>query len=217
MASLLPKLNLGRRVAPPRFVLFCFLFPTLVALLTQRLGIGRATLVGFDAASFIFLLSISTLLGHGEAAQIRAQAARNDANRAVLLGVTAAVTLVILVAVAKELQGKNDALAIALCVATLVLAWLFANTVYAVHYAHLYYDEGGEAGEDAGGLKFRDCDDPDYWDFLYFSNTLGMAFATSDTLITSRRIRRIALGQTYAAFIFNLGVIAFAVGALGGA
>ena len=44
----------------------------------------------------------------------------------------------------------------------------------------------------------------------------GWRSPPSDTLITSRRIRRIALGQTYAAFIFNLEVIAFAVGALGG-
>jgi uncharacterized membrane protein len=209
--------KLGRRLAPPRFILFCILFPAIAAAADARLGLGRATLVGFDAASLVFLLSISPLLGRGEAEQIREQAARNDANRAVLLGVTAVVLLVILVAVAKELQGKNDVVAIALCVATLVLAWLFANTVYAVHYAHMYYgDENGRPGDDKG-LDFPHCDQPDYWDFLYFSFTLGMTFQTSDVEITSRRVRRIVLGHTMAAFIFNLGVLAFTINVLGSA
>ena len=213
----MPTLQLGRRLAPPRFLAFCVLFPAITALTSARLGIGRATLVGFDAASLFFLATISTLLGRGQADQIRAQAARNDANRAVLLGVTGAVMLVILVAVAKELKGKNDLVAIALCVATLVLAWLFANTVYAVHYAHLYYgDTNGRPGDD-GGLDFPHCDQPDYWDFLYFSFTLGMTFQTSDVQVTTRRVRRVVLAHTRAAFVFNLGVLAFTINVLGSA
>ncbi len=214
--ALFPHLKLGRRLAPPRFVLFCLLAPAITAALAHRLGIGRATLVGFDASAAVFLISLSPLLFHGEAQQIRAQAARNDANRAVLLGITGAVMLVVLVAVAKELQGKNDAVAIALVVATLVLAWLFSNVVYAVHYAHLYYgNDNGKPGDDQG-LDFPHCDEPDYWDFLYFSFTLGMTFQTSDIEITSRRVRAIVLGHTMAAFVFNLGVLAFTINVIGG-
>ena len=208
--------NIGKRIAPPRFLLFLALFAGGVAVAVPTLGWGRGAMAAFDGTAAVFLVSIAPLLGRGEAAEMREAARANDANRTLLLVVTSIVTLTVLVAVGSSVKNATDPVAIGLVVATLILSWTFSNLIYALHYAHLYYAEGGDEGDDAGGLKFRDCDDPDYWDFLYFSNTLGMAFATSDTLITSRQIRRIALGQTYAAFIFNLGVIAFAVGALGG-
>nr|WP_174278912.1 DUF1345 domain-containing protein [Sphingomonas bacterium] len=209
-------LRLGKRIAPPRFLLFAILFVVATAASSHALGIGRAVLASFDGASLIFLVSIAPLLGRGEANQIRAQAARNDANRAVLLGLTGVVMLVVLVAVAKELQGKNDTVAIVLVVATLVLAWLFANAIYTLHYAHLYYgDANGRPGDDRG-LDFPHCDEPDYWDFLYFSFTLGMTFQTSDVEITSRRVRGVVLGHTMLAFVFNLGVLAFTINVIGG-
>ena len=43
-----------------------------------------------------------------------------------------------------------------------------------------------------------------------------MTFQTSDVQIGSRRIRRVVLGHTLAAFVFNLGVVAFTVNVLGG-
>ena len=209
-----PGWRLGRRIAPPRFLLFLLLFAIGLAAGVPSLGPGRGIMAAFDGAAGIFLLAIVPLFRRDEAEQMRQASRDNDANRTLLLAVTSIVTLTVLVAVGSSVQDAKDPVAIGLVVATLVLSWTFSNLIYAFHYAHLYY-RGGEEG-DARGLQFRDCDEPDYWDFLYFSNTLGMAFATSDTLITSRAMRRIALGQTYAAFIFNLGVIAFAVGALGG-
>lgn len=208
--------NIGRTIAPPRFLLFCLGFPAAVAALTSLLGLGRAVLAGFDVTSAIFLISLWPLLERGEADRMRRRAASNDANRAVLLGITAVTILVVLVAVANELQGKSDAVAIAVVIATLALAWLFSNVVYAMHYAHMFYgNDDGQPG-DAGGLDFPQCDEPDYWDFLYFSMTLGMTFQTSDVQITARRVRRVALGHTVLAFVFNLGVIAFSINVIGG-
>ena len=147
---------------------------------------------------------------------MRRAAQENDANRAVLLGFSGTIMLVILVAVAKELQGKNDAVAIVLTITTLALAWLFSNMIYTLHYAHLYYVDDPE-GKDAKGLDFPSCDEPDYWDFAYFAFTLGMTFQTSDVEITSRRVRKAALGQCMAAFVFNIGVLAFTINVLGSA
>ena len=124
--------------------------------------------------------------------------------------------MVILVAVAKELQGKPQPSIVALVVGTLALAWLFSNTIYALHYAHLYYADADDDQADDKGLDFPKCDEPDYWDFLYFSFTLGMTFQTSDVEISSRRVRRVVLGHTMAAFVFNIGVLAFTINVLGG-
>lgn len=212
-------LHLGRKIAPPRFLLFIVLFigGLFVAIPPFGLGLGwgRGTMVAFDVAAAVFLLAITALLRKNEADKMRESAKANDANRAGLLVLTGISMLVILTSVAKELQEKTDAVAVALVVGTLVLAWVFSNTVYALHYAHLFYlDEDGN-GEDHGGLEFPKCDEPDYWDFLYFSFTLGMTFQTSDVEISSRRVRRIVLGHSLAAFVFNIGVLAFTINVLG--
>lgn len=207
--------KLGKTVAPPRFIMFCLLFPVAALAGTHWLGIGRAVLAGFDIAGVTFLVSLAPLLRRGEADQMREASQHNDANRALLLAITGVVMAVILVAVAKELQGRSDPLAIALVIATLTLAWLFANVIYALHYAHLYYaDDDGRPGDD-GGIDFPKCDEPDYWDFVYFSFTLGMTFQTSDVDVTARRMRRVVIGHCLLAFVFNLGVIAFTINVIG--
>ncbi len=212
MASLYQ--SMGKRVAPPRFILFVLMFAVGLVALIPQFGLGRGTMAAFDVAAIVFLIAVSTLFRNATAARMRRAAEENDANRAVLLGFSGTIMLVILVAVAKELQGKNDAIAIALTIATLALAWLFSNMIYTLHYAHLYYVDD-PAGEDAKGIDFPSCDEPDYWDFAYFAFTLGMTFQTSDVEITSRRVRKAALGQCMAAFVFNIGVLAFTINVLG--
>jgi len=207
------------RIAPPRFLLFIAVFAVGLAVGIPALGWAQGTMAAFDAAAVVFLLAAVSLFRQGSAEEMRAAAEANGTNRGLLLVLTTAITVTVLAAVGSAVAEAHDPVATALVVATLVLSWTVSNLIYALHYAYLFYmEKKGDDGEDGDcrGLDFRNCDEPDYWDFLYFSNTLGMAFATSDTKLTSRGMRRVALGQTYAAFIFNLGVIAFAVGAIGG-
>lgn len=206
------------RLAPPRFLLFLALFAVGVGGGIAALGWRGGTMAGFDLAALGFILACLPLFDD-DAAEMRRAARRNDANRVMLLGITALVMIVILVAVAAELQqqGTPDPLHIALIIATLALSWGFSNLVYALHYAHLFYSEGeGEGASDHGGLKIPGVDEPDYWDFLYFSATLGMTFQTSDIDIESRRIRRTSIFHCLAAFAFNIGVLAFTINVLGG-
>ena len=130
-----------------------------------------------------------------------------------LTGVTC---LTVLTAVALELtqRGGPSPIVIALIIGTLILAWLFSNLVYALHYAHIFYLQHG--GKDRGGIDFPGTKIPDYWDFIYFSFTLGMTFQTSDVEISSGAVRRVVTFHCLAAFVFNLGVIAFTVNVLGG-
>ncbi|MET4897398.1 DUF1345 domain-containing protein [Sphingomonadaceae bacterium jetA1] len=206
--------RIGQRIAPPRFVAFALVLIVACAALIPALGKTRGMLAGFDIAAILFNLSLIPLLRQGQAARMRRRAAQNDANRAVLLVFSGIVLFIILVAVGGELRERTSIVTVVLVVATLMLAWLFSNIVYALHYAHLFYSAGEEG--DAAGLQFPDTAEPDYWDFLYFSVTLGMTFQTSDVSIASRRMRRVVTGQCLAAFVFNLGVIAFTVNVLGG-
>lgn len=210
-------LRLGNRIAPPRFLAFILLVAIGAPIAASFLGWRIGGMVAFDGAALLFLLSCYPLLDD-TAERMRDVARRNDANRFALLVITGIVTVAILVAVAAELtqKGSPEPLEIACIVSTLALAWLFSNTIYALHYAHLFYtaDEGG-AG-DNGGVTFPDTDEPDYWDFVYFAFCLGMTFQTSDVDVTTGRFRRVVTAHCLAAFVFNLGVIAFTINVLGG-
>jgi uncharacterized membrane protein len=210
------KPGLGNRIAPPRFIAFGLLMAVGIPLAVSLLGWRQGVMLGFDIAALVFLAScVPLLIGSGPVA-IRDGALRNDANRATLLTITVAVMLVVLVVVAAELSqaAKPGGGGTALIVTSLATAWVFSNTVYALHYAHLYYTLGVD-GADCGGLEFPGTKEPDYWDFLYFAFTLGMTFQTSDTAILDTRFRRVITFHCLAAFVFNLGVLAFTINVLG--
>ncbi len=208
--------RLGQRVAPPRFVAFALVFAVTAMWCVPSFGWRIGVPMAFDAAAAVFLLSCVRLFG-ATVDTIRQAAIRNDANRTALLVVSAALGAVVLTAIAAELgdRGSPNGGVVALVVATLLLAWTFANTVYVLHYAHMFYRVAAGGG-DAGGLQVPGVDEPDYWDFCYFAFTLGMTFQTSDVTIVSRPMRRVATGHCLVAFVFNLGIVAFSVNVLGG-
>lgn len=174
------------------------------------------TMTGFDLGAILFLISLKSLFA-ADPATMRRHARENDANRTLILAITGIVMGVLLVVIASELRQKEEpsGATLALVIGTLALAWLFSNLVYTLHYAYLYYSDG-EQGGDHGGLTIPEREEPDYWDLAYFALTLGMTFQTSDVEITSPLIRRVALFHSLAAFVFNLGIVAFSINIIGG-
>ena len=211
------NLDLGNRIAPARFILFALLTLVGVPIAARGLGWGLGLLAGFDVAAVIFLASLAPMLSLRDARAIRAHGRENEANRALIVAITVAVMLVVLAAVALEVSGKEalSKAAVGLIVSTLVIAWVFSNMVFALHYAHLFYTPRENGKGDSGGLEFPGTDEPDYWDFVYFAFTLGMCFQTADVAIRSGRFRRVAIGHCLAAFVFDLGVLAFSINVLG--
>jgi uncharacterized membrane protein len=207
----------GTYLAPERFLAFLVLLGLATWLAAQQAPLGRAAMIGFDIAAFAFLLMIAPLLTRRDAVHMRESSRRNDANRVTLLAVSGVAILAILVAVGSEVSQKDklDWLGKALIIATLALAWLFSNAIYALHYAHIFYLQDGGAKRDQGGLEFPGRGEPDYADFFYFAFTLGMTFQTSDVTICSRRMRWAVLCHCIAAFVFNIGVLAFTINVLG--
>ena len=204
------------RFVPLRFMMF-------IALLIIGAVVGvtlwhpvKGTLGGFDIAALAFLISSYPLLDD-KAGQMRDRAQKNDANKAALLALTVTVTTVVLIAVGTVIAQAQalSRIDVVLIMVTLALAWLFGNVVYAVHYAHLYYSKSDQGRGDAGGIAFPGTKEPAYWDFVYFSFTLGMTFQTSDCAVRSPNIRKVMIGHCLAAFVFNLGVLAFTINALG--
>ncbi|PZQ20330.1 MAG: DUF1345 domain-containing protein [Sphingopyxis macrogoltabida] len=207
--------TIGNRIAPPRFVAYAAAL-AIVGLwsVTQGADGLRDFLIGFDIATAAFLLSTISLFRTRDPRVMARHAAANDANRAALLILSVALSAVVLGALALLVAGSG-AYSKPLVIATLALAWLFANIVYAIHYAHLYYRPGAKGGH-AGGLSIPSSDAPDYLDFLHFALILGMTFQTADIDITSRAIRRVSTAHCLEAFIFNIGILAFSINMIAG-
>jgi len=187
-----------------------------MAPLAQLFGVRAGIMAGFDVAAILFAALVWPFFGH-DTETMRRRARTNDANRTTILVITSIVTIVMLVVVASELRQKvaPSGPQLVLIIGTLMLGWLFSNLIYTFHYAYLFYLDG-ENGGDHGGLEIPARPAPDYWDFAYFAFTLGMTFQTSDIQITSSVIRRVALFHCLAAFVFNLGIIAFSINIIGG-
>jgi uncharacterized membrane protein len=176
---------------------------------------ARGLLLAFNAASLFFLLLIVRMMARSTLRSMRARAEQAQEGRWVVLGTGLVVTLATLVALGLELGSKSaDApLKVLLSCSTIVLTWVFVNTLFALHYAHQYHDPRRTSPP---GLAFPGADEPDYWDFMYFAFVIGMTFQVSDIQITGRALRRFALMHGVLAFFFNVVIIALTVNIVAG-
>lgn len=205
--------GIGNTIAPARFIAFAIIIVVATPLASRFVSIPQAVMIGFDLAAATFLTMCWPLLKIKSARTIERMADRNDANRTLLLVLTGIVMAVLLVVLGIQTVGGTPEPATKfLIIGTLALAWLFSNTVYALHYAHLVYIHPSRG---CYGLAFPDTSRPLYWDFIYFAFTLGMTFQTSDVQITSERLRRVVIVHCFAAFVFNIGILAFTIGVIG--
>ncbi|MFB4374924.1 DUF1345 domain-containing protein [Agrobacterium sp. CR_3] len=109
--------------------------------------------------------------------------------RAGLLAITVLLCVIVLIAIGTLVArpATPEWTDVALIVLTLILSWLFANTVFAVHYIHLFCSQ--EQGKDLGGLEVPNTPNPwvlgynlfqlhtgnDLPDFGYHDNWLAYA------------------------------------------
>jgi uncharacterized membrane protein len=105
---------------------------------------------------------------------------------------------------------------LALSVAALLLSWLLIHTLFAFHYARLYYSQPRGHEQHHRGLKFPDDDEPDYLDFLYYSFVVGMTSQVSDVAVLSRPMRRLTLIHGILSFVYNVAVLAMSINIIGG-
>lgn len=206
-----------RRLPHPRFLLFLCVLVASSAATLPLLHAATAIVISFDLAASLFLVSVAPWWWSGTSSIMRDNAARDDGGRILLLLVSGAVAVAILLALglivgSRTTLGPPD---LALVVLTLVLAWTFVNTVFALHYSHLYY-EISAAEHGRAVLDFPGTSHPDFSDFCYFSFVIGMTFQVSDVAIASPRLRRVVTLHAVLAFFFNLGVLALTINVLAG-
>jgi uncharacterized membrane protein len=206
-----------------RVVLSVLLGIVAYLILPRTIGGGTRLLAAFDLAAVAFLGAVWIMVARATTHDMRRRSRIEDESRYVVLALSAAAAVAILLAIASELHDIRKqppaatSLRVALAAITILLAWFFMNTIFALHYAHFFYgDSDGSLGAEARGLVFPGRAEPDYWDFLYFSFVIGMTFQVSDVQIENRRLRQIALAHGVLAFFFNVVVLALTINIIAG-
>ena len=120
-----------------------------------------------------------------------------------LVAVLASVTAIFLVnsAEASPLAARLTALV------SLPLGWATIHVLAGFRYAHLHYRSP------VPGFAFPGPGEPDAWDFLYASFTIGMTAQVSDVEVATPQMRRAVLGHGVASFFYNTCILALAVNA----
>lgn len=190
-----------------------------IALLPDSLRLVTRLLLGWDVFVAIYLLLVFVMTFRDDVGNIRRNAALQDDGRFLILIVTALGAFASIAAIVSELgTSHKGAQELALATITVALTWATVHTTFALHYAHDFYRDDGSPG----GLQFPSNDDdkkedPDYWDFVYFSFVIGMTAQTSDVGITDKTIRRTATAHGVIAFVFNTALVALMVNIAAGA
>ncbi len=172
----------------------------------------------WEAGGLVYLLLSFRLMYSCDADHIKAVARERDDSRVViltviLLAITAsfgAIALLIGYAKQPSVGGQEQLYLGAFAMLTLVTSWTVTQVAFALHYAHEYYLPG-EGSDAEGGLAFPQCEIPDYWDFFYFSTSVGATSQTSDVSIRSRNLRRLVTLHAVISFFFNTAVLALTV------
>ena len=95
----------------------------------------------------------------------------------------------------------------ALAPLTLINSWLLVPTLFAMHYADMFYSAPAKDRP----LAFPKTEMPAFWDFAYFSFTISAACQTADVATTHVTIRRVVTFHEIVAFAFNVAILGFAI------
>ena len=170
-----------------------------------------AVLVGWDVAVGALIGSIWASLHTSTASETKARALCEDpsAPLAELLVLPAGVAVLAAVGLlllrAHSATGGTKAYLIALGVVSVALSWALVHTTFTLRYARAYY------GPPEGGIDFNEDDPPTYVDFAYLALTIGMTFQVSDTNLTSKAMRRIALGHALLSYLFGAVIVGLVI------
>lgn len=206
-----------------------FLISCVVAVLVFVAMHGRAALAtqfvgAWDAFTFTTVVTAWLVMSKNDPYEVRRNARLQDASRTFLFVTVVSAALVSLFAVfillgsAKSLPPSSFAAHVILSVGAIVLSWTLVHTLFSLRYAHFYYIEARKVDRQAieGGLIFPGDEDPDYFDFAYFSFIIGMTCQVSDVQISSKTMRRLATIHGLIAFAFNTAILAMFINIVAG-
>ena len=176
-------------------------------------------LIGWNAGALLYLITTFTMMGRSTSDAIRLRAKLEDEGQYTILFLVTVATVAVLIAIAaqlayaKDTHGALKAGHIGLAILTVMTAWLFTQTIFALHYAHEFH---AKRESSSPAFVFPGTDEPDYFDFLYVACIIGTSGQTADVSFSARRTRRVGLMHCVLAFFFNTTLLALTINVAAG-
>lgn len=177
-------------------------------------------LVAWNIGVWTYLGLVLYMMAHANNQRILDKAHAEDEGTflmIVLVLVTAVVSVTAIVqelGVSKDAKGVLMAFHLGLTFLTILTAWLFIHTLFALHYTHTYFlvkEKKNVQTLDFPSDKNDDENEPNYWDFLYFSFIIGTSGQTADVAFNSTKSRQLGTLHCVLAFFFNASVLALLI------
>jgi len=189
-----------------------------VAAPSRWMTISRV-LAGWNSAVLVLVPLTYIRLRLLDARQLRAHYEEEDPTAPVIVvfvivaALLSVAAIVALLSTLKHVAAVDRVGHLALAGMTIVNSWLLVHTMFTLHYADIYYSVAEDAPPP---LSFPETRQPLFWDFVYFSFTIGVACQTADVATTQTGIRRTVTVHSIIAFVFNLVILGFALNVLAG-
>jgi uncharacterized membrane protein len=170
-----------------------------------------AILIGWDSAALLLIVWIWVAVAGLDPKGSRTHAGREDTSirlseLIILVSGVALLAAVGLVLVrAGQATGGTKAYLIVVGLVSVALTWALVHTVFTLRYARTYYRAP------VGGIDYNEEDPPTYLDFAYLALTIGMTFQVSDTNLTTKSVRRIALGHALLSYLYGAVIVALVI------
>ena len=185
-------------------------------------GIPRIV-AAYDGAAAALLATLWLLGIHSDAKRTQVRAAVEDPGRdivlaAVLISVAAGLgSAVAILGTSPHTATANEkGVVYGLAIGAVVLGWLVIHTMFLFRYAHMFYYDDDDDNEADRGLNFPGNEDPNDYDFAYFSFVIGMTFQVSDVQITDTKLRKVALAHALVSFAYSTMILALAINIVSG-
>lgn len=191
-------------------------------LLISDLEMVIRIMIAWSVFAFSYIITSFIVFFTQSSAEIRKHSKQEDGSRVfvfllVLATSFASLFTVLIIMLSQNSRETPKAIFMLVAISGMLLSWLMVHTIFAFHYAHLYYgDDSNDTSKHAEGLEFPNEKKPDYVDFAYFSFVIGMTFQVSDVDVTSKSIRRLVLLHGLLSFGLNTFVVALTINLIAG-
>lgn len=194
-----------------------------VAVVPGRWGWTLRPLAGWSAGAGIYLAVAWWVMMRSNPAETHKRCRRDDAYRGAIDTLLLFASVASVGAVCLALRessggdGPDKIFSVGIPILGAMLAWLLVHTLFAMHYARLFYQNDEDPdGPPAGGIDMHLTGDeqPDYRDFLYIAIAVACTFGVTDTELTSKVLRRTVTHHALLSFAFATIVLALAVNVL---
>lgn len=169
-------------------------------------------LLAWNIGIWVYLIAIFRMMFKANQAAILDKAHAEDEGTVLMLILVFITAIVSMLAIVLELGASKDAKGwlmifhVTLTALTILTAWLFIHTMFALHYTHQYFLLKEQKDEEM--LDFPNDDDPGYWDFLYFAYIIGTSGQTADVEFNTKQSRQIGTVHCVLSFFFNTAILA---------